>query len=273
MKKLLLYVIVGLSSIVNGVSAFGQEAKHNQFTIGAQYQNRMQYLGRTDSLTIPLIVPNARFSTKGGLFLEGEGYFNLNDHKVDGGYVAAGYEFDKGDWNGGAAVSKYFFDTQSRLIKSAISTSIGGYLSYNAKVVTLNVEPNFSFGDGNTDFVLGAGLTKEISADHVFKSGSFSMTPSAYVWFGTQSFAESHYTKHRGKGAPTTTTSENFKTFQPMSLEFSLPVKLGLSKHVQLLATPLLAIPENTKGLDGYYGSASYPKSIFIFKGGVAFVF
>jgi hypothetical protein len=256
---------------------YAQNKKNITITAGINYQNNMQYVGRTDSVITPLVTPNLRLSLKNGFYAEGEMYFNTNDHKIDGGYISAGYEYDGKNWGTGIDLSKYFFNSQSTIIKSDISTSLGAYLYYDTKFVTLNVEPNYDFGS-NGDFVIGAGLSKDISFDNLFKNGNIKITPKFYDWMGTQSFAQNHTIEinngnGKGKGNnPTVSTTQN-NSFEQLSLEVSLPVELTIKKHFKLSATPLLSFPKNVNQLGGWYASSNYPKSIFIFTTGIAYTF
>ncbi|WP_044046239.1 hypothetical protein [Niabella soli] len=270
-SKLLALVLFTLV-FFSGVNA--QEDKKTTVTVGVNYQNNLQYLGRVDSVKTPLIVPNARLSLKNGLYAEADGYLDLHSGKLDGGYIAVGYELSKDKWGMGVGVSKYFFDASSNIVKSDISTALEGYFYRDFNAVTFNIEPSYNFGDAN-DFVLGTGLSKDIEFGD--SEGKFLLTPKLYLWLGSQNFVEEHYLrkgngKGRGNGG-TTVTSSDINKFTLMSVEASLPFSYTIHKKFKLLAEPLLAFPQNYKMLGGYYASSAYPNPIFIIKAGVAYIF
>ncbi|MBO9618910.1 MAG: hypothetical protein J7539_07735 [Niabella sp.] len=265
---------LALLTVVSISQVNAQDDKKTTVTVGVNYQNNLQYLGRVDSVKTPLIVPNVRLSLKNGLYAEADGYFGLNSGKLDGGYIAAGYELSKDKWGMGIGLSKYIFNASSDIVKSDISTSLEAYFYRDFKVVTFNVEPSYNFGSAG-DFVLGTGLSKDIELGD--SKGKFLLTPKLYLWLGSQNFVEQHYIrkgKGKGKGnGGTTVASSDVNKFNLMSVEASLPFSYTINKKFKLLAEPLLAFPQNYKVLGGYYASSAYPNPIFIMKVGVAYIF
>lgn len=242
--------------------------KHKNFTVGANYQTDTQYMGRKDSINTPLIVPNFNYSFKNGIFADGEAYFNAKTLKLDGGYIAMGYELDKESWGASLAVSKFFFKSGVNVIRSDTKFSFDGSFYYDADWLTFNFEPTYNIGTKGS-LVLAGGISKEIDIEEVTDNGDIHFTPKLYLWAGDENITINHLIKKRNKTITKTTSSS---TFHLSSIDFDLLSQYIINEKLKITVDPLISFPENYKELGGYYAT-NYPKEIFVLTVGVSYNF
>jgi hypothetical protein len=244
------------------------EDKENVLSVGAFYQSDMVYMGRKDATKVPLVVPNFEYSLKNGIFFAGEGYLDAKSFKLDGGYFAIGYELDQENWGASLDVSKFFFNTNTNLVRSDTKFSIDGSLYYDLNWVTLNFNPSYSFGTKGS-LVLASGISKEIDFDEITDNSDIHLTPKLYFWAGNENIITNHLLKKRRKTIDSKTSA---KTFHLTSIEFDLLSEYIINKKFKISIDPLLAIPENYKELGSYFAT-DYPKEIFVLTAGVSYSF
>lgn len=242
--------------------------KYKGFTLGADYQSDMVYMGRKDSIKTPLLVANFNYSLKNGIFADGEAYFNAKTLKLDGGYFAVGYEVDKENWGASMAVSKFFFKSNVNLIRSDVKFSIDGAFYYDADWITFNFEPTYNIGTKGS-LVLAGGVSKEIDIDDVSNNGDIRFIPKLYIWAGDENLNINRLTKKRNK---TITKATSANKFHLSSIDFDLLSQYIIDDKFKIIVDPLISIPENYKQLGGYY-AADYPKVIFVLTVGVSYSF
>lgn len=264
--------ILLLISIVYCTEIFAQEENKINFTVGALYQNDMQYLGRKDSITIPLYIPNIRLELKNGIFADAEIYLDTKSGNLNGGYIAAGYKFEKNNFGGSIDASKYFFKDESSIIKSDIKFSLDASLYYNFGFATFNLEPTYNIGTEG-DFIIGTGFTKDIDIDDVGENGSLEISPKLYTYLGTENFTVFHKKKTGASNTSPKSKTVDKSVFQIMDLEANLPISYTYNDKIKLTAEPQLIFPFNYKHLGDYYSKSSYPNPIFIFKIGASYTF
>ncbi|MBC7555593.1 MAG: hypothetical protein H7195_01380 [Chryseobacterium sp.] len=244
------------------------ENKKSSLTVGTNYQTDTQYMGRKDSINTPLIVPNFNYSFKNGVFANGEVYFNAKTLKLDGGYIALGYELDKENWGASLALSKFFFRSDAYVIRSDVKFSIDGSFHYDADWLTFNFEPTYNIGTKGS-LVLAGGISKEINIDEVTDNGDIHFTPKLYLWAGDENIIINHLIKKRKK---TISTTNSANKFQLASIEFSLLSEYIINDKFKIIVDPLISFPQNYKGLGGYYAT-NYPKEIFVLTIGTSYSF
>jgi hypothetical protein len=264
LKKLLI-----LASMFIGVAnAYSQSAdstadKKISFKAGTQFISNQSYLGRTDSMKLPVLIPYVNFETRCGFYVKTSGYINLSGGKTtfDGVSVEPGYEFSKNNWDGSISFTKNFISSNSNLIIAPVKSAIDFYLEKTYKIVTPSIGAEYLFtGEGN-DFIFYTGLSKEITIAKYKKDPLVTINPSVNVNGGTQNFYYSFLKNYSGNGharksggskknntVPQTTANES-QHFQLLSTSFELPVSLTRGKF-EWKTTPALELPFNLAGTD-----------------------
>ncbi|MBK5272704.1 MAG: hypothetical protein JJE22_17025 [Bacteroidia bacterium] len=228
-------------------SSDSQEKVH--FKIGAYYNSRLNYYGRTDSLCSSGFFPMAELWFNDNFYLDAAPVFvnnNVNSFQYAGTITTAGYQFNSNDKiSGNIYFVKPFYQSNSHLVESALKEQVGFTFSSLNKVLNITGGSDIKFS-GDIDFGLTGGL------DHIFRhqfedESVLVIDPSAYIYTGTQQFSKS-YLKNEGgflilPGTDQLVTQSS-KRFSILSYEFSLPVVFVTGK-LTLLATPVYVIPQN----------------------------
>ncbi len=267
-------------------------ARKSYFKAGANYLSNAVYSGRKDSAVVSYLSPTIGYYNKTGFYVDGSLSFLANSSdagSIDEILLEAGYEFNINDnLAAGLYASKYFYNNSSYSVTSELQGGIGGYLTYDAGFMNIGAGADLLFSTG-TDLTLNGNLS------HGFSFGSdsklWSVTPTAEVNGGTQSFYRAYYKNRKfnyissgtkGKGHNSVKgTSGSSKTisflqsnrFSILDYELSVPVAYD-AKAWGLFLTPTLAIPVNpsTYEVDGAPQTETLSTSIFV-KAGIYFKF
>src|SRR5258708_40310786 len=70
--------------------------KKGNFKISVNYSSNTVFMGRSDTIKTPVILPELKYTFKNGIFISaGADYIpNRTTNKLDEGNLAAGYDFD-----------------------------------------------------------------------------------------------------------------------------------------------------------------------------------
>ena len=308
MKKL---IYIALSVLIMG-SALAAKAQTDSagrklfYNAGAIYMSDLTYAGRKDASSVPVLLPNFTVVSKGGLFVNAMGYFDLSgSNSSEGLSVTPGYVFSfdqKKEFGGAISATKYFITASSPIILSSFNASIDGQLNYNpANILKITVGASYRFGKENgNDIVNNVELSKEIS---IVKTGTkkadgLKITPTATLYTGTQSFYETYYTTSQvqrkvtypgspgalggiipGTGASPSQTiinetdtqqkQQQVKQYTVLAASATMPVTYAFSK-VQFAFTPYFIKPFNQVD---YTTNTSINGTYFLFTGGVSVTF
>ena len=223
-------IVLGLC-IYNGALAQNDTSVHrkNVFTAGINYQSRLHYFGRTDSLKSSAVLPTIGFETKPG-FYGNANVVLLNNaiHSLQysGTVGEVGYKFPESrNFSGNIFYTHFFYNKSAAIVQSALKYQTGINLTYNNKIVTFTAGGDAKFSD-KTDFGATASL------DHLFihvipnTKNAIAINPSASLYAGTQNFTQTYY-QQRGIGfinLGQQKVTEDVKKFSVLAYEFSLPV-------------------------------------------------
>lgn len=267
-------------------------ARKSYFKAGANYLSNAVYSGRKDSSVVSYLSPTIGYYNKSGFYADGSMSFLANSSdagSIDEILLEAGYEFNiKDNFDAGLYVSKYFYNNSSYSVTSELQGGIGGYFTYSPGFISLG-------GGADVLFSTGTDLTINGNLSHGFSFGSdsklWSVTPTAEVNAGTQSFYRAYYKNRKfsftssgtkGKGHNSVKgTSGSSKTISFLQsnrfsiLDYELSVPIGYdAKSWGLFMTPTLALPENpaTYEVDGVAQTETLSTSFFV-KAGIYFKF
>jgi len=250
--------------------------KKNSFKAGVQYISNQTYLGRTDSLQLPVITPSVNFTIHGGFYIKASGYFNLSkNHKgFDGVSIEPGWEFSKNNLSGSISVDKNFISDSSNLIIAPVKASAEFYLGYETKIVTPFIGSGYLFSKEGNDYFVYGGISRSVTLTKADKEPSVSIEPSFSLSGGTQqfyySFLKTYAANGRGKGrgrnsgsgsVPVTQTiEEQSKKFALLSAAFEMPITFTENK-IEFKIDPAWESPLNL--VDNNGAGAQQSKSYF----------
>lgn len=250
-----------------------KSSKKASFKIGVNYLSNNVFMGRADTVTTPVISPDLKYTFSNGIFISASANYipNRTTQKLDGGSVAAGYDYEiTDDLTGGVSFTKLFYNSKSTEIGSSISSTISANLSYDiAGIITPTVSADYNFvkqGFGNDVFV-SAGLSHDFAKEGVFGDKDlFIISPSVNVNAGTQNFYDAYFVLKKYKLTAKAQAllaaaekllvkrKEQLSKFTMLDYEFSAPVEYKIGVLI-LSFTPTYAVTENklppriTKGM------------------------
>lgn len=254
MKKIKLPVLlIGLMVYCHITFAQNDTSIHrkNTFTAGVNYQSRLHYFGRTDSLKSSGLFPTIGFETKPGFYGNASFVFLNNSSKsfnYSGTVAEGGYKFPESrNFSGNIFYTHFFYNNNAEIVQAALKAQTGINLTYNNKIANVTVGGDAKFSD-RTDFGLTGGL------DHLFiyvipnSKLAVAVNPSAYVYAGSQNFTQTYYKQRNvplfGFPAGEQTVTEEVKNFNVLAYEFSLPVVFVAGKFNTSL-TASYVLPQN----------------------------
>jgi len=248
--------------------------KKNVFTSGVNYQSRLHYFGRTDSLRSSGLFPTVGFELKQGFYANGNFIFANNpstSFNYNGTIIEAGYKFPQSrNFSGNVFYSRFLYKDNSELVQSAVKAQTGMNVAYNNKIVNVNIGGDAKFSD-KTDFGATAGL------DHMFlylipgTKNAIAVNPSAYAYAGTQNFTTTYYKRQNilglpiGGEEPVTETSTKFNI---LAYEFSAPIVFVAGKFNASI-TPSYVMPQNLVKVPNRPDLSEYGKNMFYISAGV----
>jgi len=266
------------------------DIKKGSFKIGANYLSNNVFMGRADTVKTPTILTDMKYTFKNGIFLAATANYipNRVTNKLDGGSLAAGYDFDITDnLLGGLSYTKLFYTANSTQIGSAINSTVNANLSYDiAGVITplVSVDYNFLKQDFGHDIFLNASLSHDFAIEGIFGDRDFLMiSPTVSMNAGTQNFYDAYFVLKKYKLTKKALALEQaaesliikrenqLSKFRLLDYEFSAPVEYKMGVLI-LSFIPTYAVAENklpprvTKGMVSGSG-------IFFFETGAALKF
>jgi hypothetical protein len=216
-------------------------------------------MGRTPKSTTPIISPDARYTFKQGIYLAGTlDYLPDNKaHKLDGGDLEAGYDFDLTDnLSGDVSFTRLFYNANSNQVGSSISSDINANFDYDiAGIITPTIAGDYDIntqGVTNDEFI-NLGLSHDFIFAKLFAAKDFILiSPIIALNMGTQNYYDAYIEKKVFKSAKRTAAQnrvidnfeQNANQFKLLDYELSLPIEYKAG-HFILQFTPAYDIVEN----------------------------
>ncbi|MGZ3766708.1 MAG: hypothetical protein ACXVB0_07565 [Mucilaginibacter sp.] len=298
MKNIYIPLITSVLLLVT-LSAFAQISpadnptksdKEASFKVGLNYLNNNVFMGRADTVTTAAILPELKYTFKNGLFVSASADYipNRLTNKLDGGSIAAGYDYDiTEDLTGGVSFTKLFYSANSTQIGSSISSTFSANLNYNiADIITPTVAVDYNIikqGFGNDVFV-NAGLSHDFAWEGIFGDKDIIIfSPTVAGNAGTQNFYDAYFTLKKYKLTAKALAKEaavekllikrkaQLSKFNLLDFELSAPLeyKIGV---LMLSFIPTYAVAENKLPPRVTAGMVS-SKGLFYFETGAALKF
>lgn len=256
MKNIFRLLVILMPVAATAQQADSSQEKKSVFAASINYQSRLHFYGRTDSLKSSGFFPLISYTLKNGLYAQGTAVFIQNPSlplQYTGASAELGYQFpETKHFEGKVYASRFIYQDNSVLVQSAVKGQTGLSLTWKNKVVNLNAGTDVMFSD-HADVVVSAGL------DHLFvmpivgwNKAALAVMPSATLNAGTQQFTNTYIEKGNMLGVPVTRQrTEQVQQFNILSYEMSVPVVLVKGKFNAYLS-PSLVVPRNL--LDGEQG-------------------
>lgn len=231
-------------------------------SVGVSYGSDASFFGRTGPVKYPFLNANAIYNTKSGIFAYGSAYKVLGSIPiVDEVDLGAGYfyHFSRG-FEGNFSYTRFIFDRNALIIKSASSNDINLNNSYTWKLFRSSVILDYLFGQSN-DFFVTFITSKYIETNwSVFDDKDYlSFNPSINIILGTQNFVQKYSINHPGRfdfdaddivGPPIgpRKNAERNSQFNALNYSFKIPIAYN-RPHYTFEFTYRYSIPVNVEGI------------------------
>ncbi|RVU00254.1 hypothetical protein EOD41_12275 [Mucilaginibacter limnophilus] len=229
--------------------------RKRSLSVGVSYGNDAIFFGRVGPVKYPFVTTDVVYNDKSGLFIYGSGLKVLgydpvfDEVDVGGGYF---YKFSK-KFSGAISYTRFIFNNDAKIIKSASSNDINFKNSFDWKVTKSSVVMDFLFGKSN-DFFVTFSQSKLIEPSwSIFTDDDYlTINPSANVIFGTQNFVNT-YTEDRdirkmGDYIYSARMDRNNRRFTVLNYYFKVPVAYNMP-HFTLEASYRYSIPVNVENV------------------------
>lgn len=231
----------------------------SSFKFGVSYISNDVFMGRSDTVTTPMIVPEVKYSFKNGIYFSGALNFlpTKPKQKLDGGDVAAGYDLDiTDDLSFGTSFTKLFYSASSTQIGSSISSTFNATFTYDIGTIvspSVGFDYNINKGGINNDEFVTAGLSHDFIVEGVFGTTDLLLiSPTATVNTGTQNFYDGYLNRKKYRSQVRTTREtellnqyvNQLGNFELLDFELSVPIEYK-SGHFIFQLIPTYAIVQN----------------------------
>ena len=236
-------VIDGLSSIKFGIN----------------YLSNNVFMGRTDTVRTPVIMPELKYTFKSGIYFSGSLDYipDKKKKKLDGGDFSAGYDLDiTDDFSGGVSYTKLFYSSNSTQIASTISSTINVNFTYDFCDIispTVGADYNINKQGIGRDVIVNAELTHDFNIKGVLgEEDILLISPTATLNAGSQNFYDAYLVKKKVNGTKKTAAqnallikyTNQLGQFQLLDYEISTPVEYKTG-HFIFQFIPTYAIVKN----------------------------
>jgi len=230
-------------------------------SVGVSYGSDASFFGRTGPVRYPFLNADVIYNSKAGFFVYGSFYkvFGsipvIDETDVGGGY----YYRVSPKFTGNVSYTRFIFDKNALIIKSASSNDINFSNTYDWKVLKSNVTMDYLFGQ-TSDFFITINNSKYIETDwSVFDDKDYlSFNPGFTVILGTQNFVQKYGINHPGKfdlgnndiyfPPPLHAYAGYNSEFQLLNYSFKIPVAYN-RPHYTLEFAYKYSVPVNVEGI------------------------
>lgn len=243
--------------------------KKESVSAGITYGSDASFFGRTNQVKYPFFTTDVIYNTKFGMFVYGSAWKVLGSiPTVDEYDLGIGYSYKlASNLKGSVSYTKFLFDNDAQIIKSASSNDINLKNTFDWKVLKSSVTLDYLFGKSN-DFFITISHSKYFESDFsVFDDKDYlTFTPALNVILGTQNFVQRFSRDHdffNGKNNAPTNGGPNAppppppneddyrianRSFNILNYNIKIPVAYN-RPHYTLEASYKYSIPVNVQGL------------------------
>lgn len=228
-------------------------------SVGVTYGSDALFFGRTGPIKYPFVSTDIVINSKPGFFAYGSalkvlGYKPLVDEiDLGGGYY---YRLSK-KYTGTISYTRFIFNKEANIIKSASSNDINWKNSFDFKYFRTSLTADYLFGK-SYDIFTTLNMSKYIESKFsIFNDQDFlSVTPSISMILGTQNFVQRYAVDHERAleyaniylpDANARMARANSR-FNALNYSFKLPLAYN-TPHYTLEASWKYSVPVNVEGL------------------------
>lgn len=179
--------------------------RKQSLSVGLNYGSDAQFFGRTGPVRYPFVNADMIYNARSGFFIYGSAYKVLGSLPViDETDLGTGYFYRfSSRFTGNASYTRFIFDKNALMIKSASSNDFNFSNSYDWKFVKSNVTLDYLFGR-ESDFFITINQSKYIEPSWgVFDDKDYlSFNPGFSIILGTQNFVQRYAQEHPGRFDP-----------------------------------------------------------------------
>jgi hypothetical protein len=253
---------------------------------GVSYLSNNVFMGRTDTVRTPMIIPAVKYTLKSGIYFSGSLDIlpDKKKKKLDGGDITAGYDIDiTDDLSAGASAAKIFYSSTSTQVASAIRGTFNVNLNYDiGDIISPSVSSDYNINKQgiNNDIFVNFGLTHDFINKGIFGDDDILLiSPTVSINTGTQNFYDAYLSTKKIKNvkrnaaqtALLTQYTDQLSQFALIDYEFTAPVEYKAG-HFIFQFNPTYAIVKNQLP-QVIANKISDEQSVFYFEIGVSLKF
>src|ERR1700761_2964920 len=175
--------------------------KKRSISAGVSYGSDASFFGRTGPVRYPFLNADVIYNSKSGVFVYGSAYKVLGSiPAIDEFDLGAGYFYHLSSaFSGNASYTRFIFDRNALIIKSASSNDVNVNNSYDWKILKSSIILDYLFGESN-DFFVTINNSKYIETNwSIFDDKDYlSFNPGVNIILGTQNFVQKYSLNHPG---------------------------------------------------------------------------
>jgi hypothetical protein len=175
--------------------------KKRSISAGVSYGSDATFFGRTGPVKYPFLNTDVIYNTKSGIFAYGSAYKVFGSIPVfDELDLGAGYVYHLSSrFSGNVSYTRFIFDRNALIIKSASSNDINLNNSYDWKLFNSSVILDYLFGESHDFFITISNFKYFETNWSIFDDKDYlSFKPAFNVILGTQNFVQKYSTNHPG---------------------------------------------------------------------------
>ena len=237
--------------------------KKRSISAGISYGSDASFFGRTGPVKYPFLNTDVIYNTKSGWFIYGSAYKVLGSiPNVDEVDLGAGYVYHiSPKLSGNISYTRFIFDREALIIKSASSNDINVNNSYDWKLLKSGVILDYLFGESH-DFFMTITNSKYIETSwSIFDDKDYlSFNPGFNIILGTQNFVQKYNQNHPGRvdldyntppiGPPIEVQkyAKHNSEFDMLNYSFKIPIAYN-RPHYTFEFAYKYSIPVNVEGI------------------------
>jgi hypothetical protein len=176
--------------------------RKQSISAGVSYGSDASFFGRTGPVRYPFLNTDVIYNAKSGVFVYGSAYKVLGSiPAIDEIDLGAGYLYHfTPQFSGNVSYTRFIFDRNALIIKSASSNDINWKNSYDFKIFKSSVILDYLFGE-SSDFFLSINNSRYFETSWgIFDDKDYlSFNPSINIILGTQNFVQKYSMNHPGR--------------------------------------------------------------------------
>jgi hypothetical protein len=227
---------------------------------GISYGSDASFFGRTGPVKYPFLNTDVIYNSKSGVFVYGSAYKVLGSiPTIDEIDLGAGYLYHlSSKFSGNVSYTRFIFDRNALIIKSASSNDINLSNTYDWKFLKSSVTLDYLFGESDDFFVTISNYKYFETNWSIFDDKDYlSFKPAINIILGTQNFVQKYSMNHPGRfdnddviGPPINTSkyAGNNSEFKALNYSFKIPIAYN-RPHYTFEFSYKYSIPVNVEGI------------------------